>query len=298
MSKLHLGIVQMGMTDDLETNVSKAVAMVREAASRGANLILLPELFENLYWCQVQRESYFNLAHPFADHPFISRFQNLARELNVVLPVSFFEKAGQAHYNSLAMIDSSGKVLGVYRKSHIPDGPGYMEKYYFNPGDTGFKAFPTHPGGSNRATVGAGICWDQWYPESARAMALLGAEILLYPTAIGSEPVEAGGTDTRAMWQRAMVGHAVSNLCYIGAANRVGTESVEGLAQTYYGSSFIADYTGEKIAEANTTEETVLVAELDLEVARGFRASFGFFRDRRPELYGPILTLDGSTRKA
>jgi N-carbamoylputrescine amidase len=297
---LKLGIVQMGMTDQLETNVSKAISMVREAASRGAGLILLPELFENLYWCQTQRESYFALAHSVEDHPFIPRFQALAKELGVVLPLSFFEKAGHAHYNSLAMIDSSGEVLGVYRKSHIPDGPGYMEKYYFNPGDTGFKAFGTHPGGVSsglNATVGAGICWDQWYPESARAMALQGAEVLLYPTAIGSEPAEAGGTDTRAMWQRAMVGHAVANLCYLGAANRVGTENVAGLEQTYYGSSFIADYTGEKIAEAGTDEETVLVAELDLEKARSFRAGFGFFRDRRPELYGLLLTLDGKTHR-
>ena len=288
----RLAVVQMGMTNDLETNVSKAIGFVRDAAAQGASIVLLPELFENLYWCQVQREEFFALAHPLEAHPFLPRFQALAKELNVVLPVSFFEKAGHAHYNSLAMIDAHGDVLGVYRKSHIPDGPGYMEKYYFNPGDTGFKAFPTQSG-----TVGAGICWDQWYPESARAMALQGAEILLYPTAIGSEPEEAGSTDTRLMWQRAMIGHAVANLCYLGAANRVGTEHVAGLKQSYYGSSFIADYTGEKIAEAGTSEETVLIAELDLERARAFRASFGFFRDRRPQLYGPLLTLDGKTRQ-
>jgi N-carbamoylputrescine amidase len=293
---IKLGVVQMSMADQLEQNLEKATFMVREAASKGANLVLLPELFENLYWCQAQRESYFDLANPVDQHPFMPRFQNLARELNVVLPLSFFEKAGHAHYNSLAMIDADGEILGVYRKSHIPDGPGYMEKYYFNPGDTGFKAFGVR-WNSVRATVGAGICWDQWYPESARAMALQGAEILLYPTAIGTEPAEAGGVDTRLMWQRAMIGHAVSNLCYLAAANRVGTERVEGLEQTYYGASFIADYTGEKLAEAGTTEETVLVAELDLEVARQFRAGFGFFRDRRPELYGPLLTLDGRTRK-
>jgi N-carbamoylputrescine amidase len=293
---IKLGVVQMSMTDQLEQNLEKATLMVREAASRGANLVLLPELFENLYWCQAQRESYFDLANPVDQHPFIPRFQKLARELNVVLPLSFFEKAGHAHYNSLAMIDADGEILGVYRKSHIPDGPGYMEKYYFNPGDTGFKAFGVC-WNSLRATVGAGICWDQWYPESARAMALQGAEILLYPTAIGTEPPEAGGVDTRLMWQRAMIGHAVSNLCYLAAANRVGTERVDNLEQTYYGASFIADYTGEKIVEAGTTEQTVLVAELDLEVARQFRAGFGFFRDRRPELYGPLLTLDGRTRK-
>jgi N-carbamoylputrescine amidase len=287
-----LAVIQMSMTDQLEANLEKAVGLVREASSRGARLVLLPELFENLYWCQVQREEYFALANPVEGHPFISRFQELARELNVVLPLSFFERAGQAHYNSLAMIDSSGEVLGVYRKSHIPDGPGYTEKYYFNPGDTGFKSFETGVG-----AVGVGICWDQWYPESARAMALQGAEVLLYPTAIGSEPEEANSTDTRAMWQRAMIGHAVSNSCYLGAANRVGTETVAGLTQTYYGSSFIADYTGEKLVEADTSEETVLVAELNLVRARAFRASMGFFRDRRPELYAPLMTLDGKTRR-
>jgi N-carbamoylputrescine amidase len=286
-----LAVVQMGMTSDFETNVSKAMALVREAAGLGAKLVLLPELFENLYWCQVQREEYFALAHEVESHPFISRFQALALELNVVLPLSFFEKAGHAHYNSLVMLDADGEQLGLYRKSHIPDGPGYSEKYYFNPGDTGFKAFPTRVG-----QVGAGICWDQWYPESARAMALQGAEVLLYPTAIGSEPPEAGSVDSRLMWQRAMIGHAVSNSCYLGAANRIGTETVQGLSQTYYGSSFICDFTGEKLAEAGTTEETVLVADVDLERARVFRAGFGFFRDRRPELYGPLLTLDGKTR--
>ena len=286
-----LAVVQMCMTSDLETNVSKAMDFVREAAGLGAKLVLLPELFENLYWCQVQREEYFKLAHPLETHPFIGRFEGLARELGVVLPLSFFEKAGHAHYNSLVMIDGDGEQLGLYRKSHIPDGPGYSEKYYFNPGDTGFKAFSTRVG-----MVGAGICWDQWYPESARAMALQGAEILLYPTAIGSEPLEAGGVDSRLMWQRAMIGHAVSNSCYLGAANRIGTETVQGLSQTYYGSSFVCDYTGEKLVEASPTEETVLIAEIDLEKARTFRAGFGFFRDRRPELYGPLLTLDGKTR--
>jgi N-carbamoylputrescine amidase len=288
-----LAVVQMSMTNNLEQNVEKAISMVHDAAVRGANLVLLPELFENLYWCQVQREQYFQLANPLEHHPFIPRFQALAKELKVVLPISFFERANHAYFNSLVMIDSSGEVLGLYRKSHIPDGPGYTEKYYFNPGDTGFKAFPTSAG-----TVGAGICWDQWYPESARAMALQGAEILLYPTAIGSEPESADTPDTCQMWQRVMIGHAVANLCYLGAANRVGTETVEGLTQSYYGSSFISDYTGEKIAEAGDSEETVLVADLNLEKARNFRAGFGFFRDRRPELYQSLLTLDGKTPKA
>ena len=286
-----LAVVQMSMTADREQNVAKATQMVREAAAQGAQMVLLPELFESLYFCQVEREQFFALAHPVEHHPFLPHFQQLARELQVVLPISFFEKAGQAYFNSLALIDASGEMLGVYRKSHIPDGPGYEEKYYFNPGDTGFKTFPTRFG-----HVGAGICWDQWFPECARSMALLGAEILLYPTAIGSEPAEAGGIDTKDMWQRAMIGHAVANLCYLAAANRVGTEVVGGQTQTYYGSSFIADYMGNKLAEAGRSEEIILLAELNLEEARAFRAGFGFFRDRRPELYGPLLTLDGKTR--
>lgn len=287
----RLAVVQMSMTSERDHNVAKATQMVRQAAAQGANIVLLPELFENLYFCQAEREKFFALANPVENHPFLPHFQRLARELSVVLPISFFEKAGQAYYNSLALVDASGEILGIYRKSHIPDGPGYEEKYYFNPGDTGFKAFSTRFG-----CIGAGICWDQWFPECARSMALLGAELLLYPTAIGSEPAEAGGLDTKDMWQRAMIGHAVANLCYLAAANRVGTELVEGYSQTYYGSSFIADYMGNKLAEAGRSEETILLADLNLEEARAFRASFGFFRDRRPDLYGPLLTLDGKTR--
>lgn len=288
---LALGVVQMAMTDVLEENVAAATRRVREAAARGATAVLLPELFEGLYWPQAQRERYFEHAHPVEGHPFIGRFQALARELGVVLPISFYERAGHAHYNSLAMIDADGALLGLYRKSHIPDGPGYMEKYYFTPGDTGFKAFPTRSG-----TLGAAICWDQWYPETARAMALQGAEVLLYPTAIGSEPEAAGPMDTSRMWRRVMVGHAVANACYLGAANRVGTERVEGTEQTFYGTSFICDYAGEILAEAGRTEEAVLVAPLNLDEARAFRAGMGFFRDRRPDLYGPLLTRDGKTR--
>jgi N-carbamoylputrescine amidase len=286
-----VAVVQMAMTDRSDDNVARAVAWVREGARRGAGLVLLPELFEHLYWPQVQRERFFAQAHPVEGHPFLGTFQALARELQVVLPVSFFERAGQAHYNSLAMIDRTGDLLGVYRKSHIPDGPGYMEKYYFNPGDTGFQAYPTAAG-----VVGAAICWDQWYPECARAMALQGAEILLYPTAIGSEPEEAGAIDTATLWRRAMIGHAVSNVCYLAAANRVGREQLDGHEQTYYGTSFIADYQGEILAEADRSEETVLVAPVDLDAARAFRAGMGFFRDRRPDLYAPLLTYDGRTR--
>ena len=288
---IALGVVQMAMSDTVEDNVARAGQAVRQAAGRGATAVLLPELFEGYYWPQAQRERFFDRAHPVEGHPFIGRFQALARELNVVLPLSFFEKAGHAHFNSLVMIDATGELLGLYRKSHIPDGPGYMEKYYFAPGDTGFKAFKTSSG-----TLGAAICWDQWYPESARAMALQGAEVLLYPTAIGSEPDAAGPMDTSLMWRRVMVGHAVANACYLAAANRVGTETVEGTSQTFYGTSFICDYTGEVLAEANRTEETVLVAPLDLDQARAFRAGMGFFRDRRPDLYGPLLTRDGRTR--
>ena len=290
--KSALGIVKMQVTDEIEANVGKGMQMVREAAGRGATVVLLPELFEGHYWPQAQRERFFQRAHAVEGHPFIGRFQALARELGVVLPLSFFEKSGHAHYNSLVMIDATGELLGLYRKSHIPDGPGYMEKYYFTPGDTGFKAFSTRAG-----TIGAAICWDQWYPESARAMALQGAEVLLYPTAIGSEPEAAGPMDTSRMWRRVMVGHAVANACYLGAANRVGTEAVEGSEQTFYGTSFICDYSGEILAEAGRTEEAVLVADLDLEQARAFRAGMGFFRDRRPDLYAPLMTSDGRTRR-
>ncbi len=286
-----LGVVQMAMSDALEENVAKAIGLVREAASRGATVVLLPELFEGYYWPQAQRERFFERAHAVDGHPFIGRFQALASELGVVLPLSFFERAGHAHYNSLVMIDATGEQVGLYRKSHIPDGPGYMEKYYFTPGDTGFKAFATRSG-----TLGAAICWDQRYPETARAMALQGAEVLLYPTAIGSEPEAAGPMDTSRMWRRVMLGHAVANACYLGAANRVGREVVEGAEQSFYGTSFICDYAGEVLVEAGRTEETVLVAPLNLDEARAFRAGMGFFRDRRPDLYGPLLTRDGKTR--
>ncbi|PYE51925.1 N-carbamoylputrescine amidase [Deinococcus yavapaiensis] len=295
---VKLAVVQMSMTDVLQENVAKAERFVREAAAEGANVILVPELFENLYFCQAEREEFFSLAHEVDGHPFLGRFQDLARELGVVLPISFFERSGHAHYNSLAMIDADGDLMGVYRKSHIPDGPGYEEKYYFNPGDTGFKVWKTRYG-----TIGVGICWDQWYPETARAMALLGAEILLYPTAIGSEPEEAGGIDTKDMWQRAMIGHAVSNVVYLAAANRIGSERVQHgdgkvTEQAFYGHSFIADFTGTKQREFGKTEQGVLTLDLDLDKARTFRAGMGFFRDRRPELYAPLLTLDGKTKRA
>lgn len=284
MSTLTLAVVQMRCSQERDENVAKAEAFIREAAAKGAGLVLLPELFESWYFPQLEREAHFGLAHPLEDHPFLPRFRALAAELGVILPVSFFEKAGQAYFNALAMIDADGELLGIYRKSHIPDGPGYEEKYYFNPGDTGFKSWQTA-----RGKVGVGVCWDQWFPECARIMALKGADLLLYPTCIGSEPPEAGGLDTREMWQRVMIGHAVANACYVAAANRTGQE---GEAR-YYGSSFIVDYRGEKLAEAPRDEEAILYAELDFGAAQRFRAGFGFFRDRRPELYRPLLTLDG-----
>jgi N-carbamoylputrescine amidase len=283
---LRIAVTQMSCTDRLEENLATAERLVRRAAADGARLVVLQELFENLYFPQLEREELFALAHPVDDHPFVARFAALAAELSVVLPISFFERANQAHYNSLAMIDADGTVLGVYRKSHIPDGPGYEEKFYFVPGDTGFRAWRTRVG-----TIGVGICWDQWFPEAARAMTLLGADLLLYPTAIGSEPEETGGLDTRDMWRRAMIGHAVANSVYVAASNRVGSEG----DAVFYGSSFVADPSGEVIAEAGREGERIVHAEVDLAYARRFRAGFGFFRDRRPDLYRSLLTLDGRT---
>lgn len=286
---IRLALVQMACSDDRAANLDRAEALVREAAAQGAQLVLLPELFEYLYWPQVQREELFALANEVEGHPFLGRFAALAAELGVVLPVSFFERAGPAYFNSLMMIDADGTPLGLYRKSHIPDGPGYQEKYYFNPGDSGFRSWRTAVG-----RVGVGICWDQWFPECARAMALQGAELLLYPTAIGSEPEASGGWGTQPMWQRAMVGHAVSNSLYVAASNRVGVEAAIGGGgeASFYGSSFIADPTGEVIAAAGRSEEGVVIADLHLAAARRFRAGFGFFRDRRTELYTPLLDLE------
>jgi N-carbamoylputrescine amidase len=283
---LTVAAVQCALGGAREENVARVERLVRDAAKRGAQIILPPELFEGPYFCRHEKESFFDWARPFAGNETVARFASLARELGVAIPVSFFERAEQAHYNSVAMIDADGSVMGLYRKSHIPDGPGYEEKFYFRPGDTGFKVWATKHG-----TVGVGICWDQWYPECARAMALLGADVLFYPTAIGSEPHDPS-LDTRDPWQRAMVGHAVSNVMPVVAANRIGTE--EG--QAFYGSSFIANGRGDKVAELGREEEGVVVATFDLEQGRRTRAAWGFFRDRRPELYGVLSTADGVTR--
>jgi N-carbamoylputrescine amidase len=272
--------LQTSFTGDLATNVAKVTDLVRKAACQGAQVILPSELFEGPYFCREERDEFFDWAKPLTEHPTIRHFQQLAQELAVVIPVSFFEKAGQHYYNSIAIVDADGALLGTYRKSHIPDGPGYEEKFYFRPGNTGFKVWPTRFG-----TLGVGICWDQWFPECARAMVLMGADILFYPTAIGSEP-QTPDLDTKDPWQRAMIGHAVSNVIPVVAANRVGTEG----DQTFYGHSFIANQRGDKVAELNRTEEGVICATFDVPEIRRHRASFGFFRDRRPEFYGALTT--------
>jgi N-carbamoylputrescine amidase len=279
--------VQCALAGPRVENIARVERYVREAASRGARIILPPELFEGPYFCREERADWFVEARAVEDDDAVKHFRGVARELEVVLPVSFFERAGPAFYNSVAVIDADGSILGVYRKSHIPDGPGYEEKFYFRPGDTGFRVWRTR-----FATIGVGICWDQWFPESARAMMLLGAEVLFYPTAIGSEPHEPD-LDTRDPWQRAMIGHAVSNVVPVVAANRVGDEN----GQVFYGSSFIADPRGDKRVELGRTEEGVLVSTFDLDAIARARASWGFFRDRRPELYDILGTADGRLRR-
>ena len=287
MAQVTVAATQFACSPDVAANVAKAETMVRRAAADGAQIILLQELFETPYFCKDQKPELFGLAHPVEDHPTLARLGKLAAELAVVLPVSFFERANAAYYNSLMVIDADGRQLGLYRKSHIPDGPGYQEKYYFNPGDTGFRVWRTAHG-----RIGVGICWDQWFPECARAMALQGAEILFYPTAIGSEPQDAT-IDSRDHWQRVMQGHAGANMMPVVASNRIGREQGESCAITFYGSSFIAGPRGEKLAAAGEAGETVLTASFDLDRLRLERAAWGFFRDRRPELYTDLLTLDG-----
>ncbi len=278
-AKVKVAALQASYGTDMDANIEKTVRMVREAAKMGAQIILPSELFQNIYFCTTQDESWFAHAYPALEHPCVIAMQKIAREINVVIPVSIYEKDGPRYYNSVVIIDAGGEILGTYRKSHIPDGPGYMEKYYFRPGDTGFKVWQT-----KFAKIGVGICWDQWYPECARAMMLKGAEILFYPTAIGSEPHD-GDLDTKDPWQRAMIGHAVSNIVPVIAANRIGIEQGLGAPQHFYGSSFIANHRGDKIAEMNRTDEGVIVAELDLQFTNTHRAAWGFFRDRRPDLY-------------
>jgi N-carbamoylputrescine amidase len=279
----------MSCTSDIEENIRRADKLVREAAAKGAQIILLQELFETPYFCQKEKSDYYVYARELEENKAVAHFREVARELQVVLPISFYEKKNYARYNSLAVIDADGSVLGIYRKSHIPDGPGYEEKFYFNPGDTGFKVWRTR-----YAKIGVGVCWDQWYPEAARCMALMGAELLFYPTAIGSEPQD-GSIDSRDHWQMCMLGHAACNLMPVIASNRIGLESDSDSSITFYGSSFIAGPTGQKIAEAGREEEAVLTAEFDLDQLETQRIEWGIFRDRRPDLYRAIATYDGST---
>ena len=276
---LTVAVLQTAYGPDMAANIARTETLVRAAAASSAQIILPSELFQGLYFCSRQDPKWFATAHTAAEHPCVDALSKLAGELGVVIPISFFEKDGPRYYNSVAVADTDGVILGVYRKSHIPDGPGYQEKYYFRPGDTGFMAFKTRVG-----TIGVGICWDQWYPECARAMMLAGAEILLYPTAIGSEPYDRA-LDTHKPWQRAMQGHAVSNAVPVVAANRIGLEDNDGAEQRFYGHSFIADQTGELVAELGSGEEGVLVHTFDLAAIERYRADWGFFRDRRPELY-------------
>jgi N-carbamoylputrescine amidase len=278
----------MTMSDSREDNVAKAERLVRQAASGGAKIILIPELFEGQYFCKEQDAQHQQRAKPIDENPTISHFQKVAAELDVVLPLSVYERAGNALFNTVVMVDADGSRMGVYRKSHIPDGPGYSEKFYFSPGDTGFRVWATQYG-----RIGIGICWDQWFPEAARAMALQGAECILYPTAIGSEPQDPTWDSSRH-WQRVMQGHAAANLVPVMAANRVGREVQNMTEINFYGSSFIADNTGALVAEAGRDTEEVIHATFDRSELSALRSSWGLFRDRRPELYGALLTLDGS----
>ena len=282
MRKVKVAAVQMSCVWNIEENLLKAEDMIREAAKQGANIILLQELFETPYFCQRQDFSYFDLAKTLEEDPAVQHFKDIARELNVVLPISFYEKAGNTAFNSVAVIDADGSVLGIYRKTHIPDGLPYAEKFYFTPGDTGFKVWKTKFG-----IIGVGICLDQWFPECARAMALLGAELLFYPTAIGNEPILQH--DSMPHWRHCMQGHAAANIMPVIASNRVGTEK-DGTEMTFYGSSFIADEHGELTAEMDRESEGVITAEFDLDEIAKRRREWGVFRDRRPEMYQILMT--------
>ena len=276
------------MSDNTADNVAKAEHYVRMAAAGGSRIILIPELFESEYFCKDLVAEHLKRALPLDDNPTITHFQELAKELNVVLPLSVFERAGNALFNTVVMVDADGSRMGIYRKSHIPDGPGYTEKYFFSPGDTGFRVWNTQHG-----RVGVGICWDQWFPEAARAMALAGAQCIIYPTAIGSEPADPSWDSSRH-WQRVMQGHAAANIIPVMAANRVGHEKGSTTEITFYGSSFIADHTGEIVAEAGRDSEELISAEFDVAAIEALRTSWGLFRDRRPDLYGSLLSLDGN----
>jgi len=283
MTEITVAALQLALgSHDERDNIAAVSALVEQAAAQGAQIVLPPELFSGPYFCKVEDDALFATARPLAVHPSVVAMQALAKSLDVAIPTSFFERDGHHYYNTMAMIDAGGEILGTYRKSHIPDGPGYEEKFYFRPGNDGFKTWDVCG-----TRIGVGICWDQWYPETARVLALMGAELLLYPTAIGSEPKDAG-MDTSRMWRRAMIGHAVSNCMPVIAANRIGHEAEAGDGQAFYGHSFICDEWGDMRAEYGDGESGALVATLDLSEAARHRASWGFFRDRRPQLYGRI----------
>ncbi|MEX6632478.1 N-carbamoylputrescine amidase [Hyphococcus lacteus] len=275
---LRIAVLQAAFGDDMNLNIETVARLTRDAAKDGAQIILPPELFQGPYFCKTEDTAHFASAYPYKEHPVVTKLAPLAAELGAVLPLSIFERDGQEYYNSLVVVDADGSLLDLYRKSHIPDGPGYEEKFYFRPGDTGFKVWDTKFG-----KVGVGICWDQWFPEAARAMMLMGAEVLFYPTAIGTEP-ENPGLDTQPRWRRAMTGHAVSNVVPVAAANRIGDEG----GQSFYGSSFILDDGGDFLGDMNRTEEGFIAATLDLDEIAEKRAGWGFFRDRRPDLYGRL----------
>ena len=282
MRKVKVAATQMSCSWNGEEVLDKAEKLVRKAAAEGANIILLQELFETPYFCQKQKFEYFDLAKPLSENAAVKRFTEVAKELQVVLPISFYEKAGNTAFNTIAIIDADGTILGTYRKTHIPDGLPYAEKFYFTPGDTGFKVWKT-----KYADIGVGICWDQWFPEAARSMALLGAELLFYPTAIGSEPTL--NVDSKSHWQHAMQGHAAANIMPVIASNRIRTETDDESSMTFYGSSFIADQTGTIVEEADRETESVLVHEFDLDAIAQMRREWGVFRDRRPEMYGTLM---------
>ena len=282
MRKVTVAATQMSCSWNREEVLDKAEKLVRKAAAEGANIILLQELFETPYFCQKQKFEYFDLAKPLSENAAVKRFTEVAKELQVVLPISFYEKAGNTAFNTIAIIDADGTILGTYHKTHIPDGLPYAEKFYFTPGDTGFKVWKT-----KYADIGVGICWDQWFPEAARSMALLGAELLFYPTAIGSEPTL--NVDSKSHWQHAMQGHAAANIMPVIASNRIGTETDDESSMTFYGSSFIADQTGTIVEEADRETESVLVHEFDLDAIAQMRREWGVFRDRRPEMYGTLM---------
>ncbi len=293
MAEVSVAITQMASRQDWKKNCDAAEELARKAVKAGAQLVLLQELFDNDYFCIEQHAEFLNLAHELDRHPTVLRFAALAKEFGVVLPISVFERAGNVHFNTTVIVDADGTQLGFYRKSHIPDGRGYQEKFYFSPGDTGFKVWDTAVG-----RIGLGICWDQWFPEAARAMALMGAELLLYPTAIGSEPPNPD-YDSSTHWQNVMRGHAAANIMPLLASNRIGKETApDGRSDVFYGRSFIADHQGEKLQEMDRSEEGFRVQKFDLSAIGELRRSWGVFRDRRPEMYGTLMTLDGKGRSA